>query len=524
MRLVTLEWRSYKYFPYERDFALLETESVLNTSAEPTERGLLIPATDCSPDRIDRLTYFSRATDGNGRTVVPRQARLELAGSVNGRVGQVTRYSAHGLHEYKGKFNPQIVRAIGNILGVKTDAWLLDPFCGSGTTLLESAHIGWSAVGTDFNPLAVRIANAKVRALVLANGPLERLAARIVDALGPYARALSADEAVPQAELNRLLGRDWSGELPDPDYLASWFPQSVLAQIVAAKRVLTKHVRRLADRAVFEVILSDQLRNASLQEPADLRIRRRINPQGNYALLTDFAAGVAGLTARVVAARNEIGEIRGWQGAFVADIRDADPKAMGGVVSGFDAVITSPPYATALPYIDTQRLSLVALGELHSDQLRVREKDLIGSRELGGRERRELETQIRERPDLLPASVCNVCQNLLESASMPGNGFRRRNVPALVYRYFRDMARFFVNVRRALRPGAPVALVVGTNRTTLGGTKFEIDTPALLLDTAAHHGYAPVLDRRMDTYPRYDLHQQNSIDAERLIVVEAPGA
>lgn len=520
---VTLEWRSYKYFRYERDFALMETASLLNTSAEPTEQGLLVPAGDFCADRIDRLTYFARATDGNGRTVVPRQARLESTGRTNGRVGQVTRYSAHGLHEYKGKFNPQIVRAIGNILGVQVGAWLLDPFCGSGTTLLESAHIGWSATGTDVNPLAVRIANAKIRALVLADGPLEPLAGRVVTAVAPYSRVLSSDEAVPQAELNRLLGHDWRRALTDPEYLAAWFPPSVLAQIVAAKRVLAKLIPLAEDRAVFEVILSDQLRNASLQDPADLRIRRRTNPRGNYPLLADFANAIPVATARVVAARKEIGEIHGCQRACVADIRHADAKSLGGIASSYDAVITSPPYATALPYIDTQRLSLVVLGDLRSDQLRTKEKHLIGSRELGGRERRELEAQMQERDNLVPASVCDLCQSLLDLASKPGNGFRRRNVPASVYRYFRDMAQFFANVRRAVQPGAPVALVVGTNRTTLDGRKLEIDTPALLLDTAEHHGYVHALDRRMDTYPRYDLHQQNSIDAERLIVVEAPG-
>jgi site-specific DNA-methyltransferase (cytosine-N4-specific) len=51
---------------------------------------------------------------------------------------QRTRYSVNGLHEYKGKFNPQIVHSIINVLGVDYDSSrILDPFCGSGTTLLE---------------------------------------------------------------------------------------------------------------------------------------------------------------------------------------------------------------------------------------------------------------------------------------------------------------------------------------------------------------------------------------------------
>src|SRR5205814_1650952 len=83
----------------------------------------------------------------------------------NGRASghQPTRYSAHGLHDFRGKFNPQIVRAIGNLLALDEGACVLDPFCGSGTTLLEGAHIGWNVAGVDLNPLVVLISFAMDR-------------------------------------------------------------------------------------------------------------------------------------------------------------------------------------------------------------------------------------------------------------------------------------------------------------------------------------------------------------------------
>ena len=46
-------------------------------------------------------------------------------------VKQLTpRYSTHGIHEYKGKFNPQIVHAIANIFGVQRGHKVLDPLTG----------------------------------------------------------------------------------------------------------------------------------------------------------------------------------------------------------------------------------------------------------------------------------------------------------------------------------------------------------------------------------------------------------
>src|SRR5262249_44033162 len=101
-------------------------------------------------------------------------------------------------------------------------------------------------------------------------------------------------------------------------------------------------------------------------------------------------------------------------------------------------------------------------------------------------------------------------------------GFRRRNTPALVYRYFRDMASFFQSALPVLRPGATAALIVGANRTKLGNKEFSIDTPRLLAAVAEECGFERVECEMMDTYQRYDLHQKNSINDEMLVLVRRP--
>src|SRR5436189_2917008 len=57
-------------------------------------------------------------------------------------------------------------------------------------------------------------------------------------------------------------------------------------------------------------------------------------------------------------------------------------------------------------------------------------------------------------------------------------------VPGLLYKYFVDMRAAFRAVSSVLKPGAPFALVVGHNRTTLGGRRFEIVTPDMLAHIA----------------------------------------
>lgn len=520
-----LEWRSYRYFPYERDFARLEVENLFRSKPRGDELGLRVPSASFREDRADRLTYFAKAVHPGGRVTVPLQARLEASAHEEERERQATRYSAHGLHEYKGKFNPQVVRAIGNILGLEKGAFVLDPFCGSGTTLLEGAHIGWSVTGIDRNPLAVRIANAKVHALRRARGTLEFTAAKLVGCLHGSADILSGLEPLPPNSIDDVLGTAWSQELSFFDYLSSWFPLPVLAQIVVIRRSIRFQARSLADRDIFEIILSDLLREASFQEPADLRIRRRKDPHLNYPLVEMFIDAVQERIPRIARARKTLGEIEGSQKAILGDICAIDLEACRALPKGgFDAVITSPPYETALPYIDTQRLSLVVLGDIEASEILNTEKSLIGAREIGTREKKEIENSIRRggKTNGLPLCVLELCRELLDAAYEPGNGFRRQNRPALTYRYFKRMSEFFVAIKPSLKPGARLALVVGRNRTVLGGREYEIDTPRLLASIAEHCGYSRVEERPMDTYPRYQIHRRNSIDAETLVIVSAP--
>ena len=75
------------------------------------------------------------------------------------------KYVTHGLHAFKGKFYPQLVKSLINMSGIPIGARLFDPYCGSGTTLLEGMLNGFVSYGCDFNPLATKIAHAKTAIL-----------------------------------------------------------------------------------------------------------------------------------------------------------------------------------------------------------------------------------------------------------------------------------------------------------------------------------------------------------------------
>ena len=75
-----------------------------------------------------------------------------------------TKYSVHGLHPYPAMMIPQVAKRL--ILKFsKPGEYILDPFCGSGTVLIESKINNRNSAGIDINPLALLIAKVKTTPL-----------------------------------------------------------------------------------------------------------------------------------------------------------------------------------------------------------------------------------------------------------------------------------------------------------------------------------------------------------------------
>lgn len=528
MNRIDLKFHDYRYLPYELRLAELEVERLLGATPQRINGSLHIETKNGVGDEaLDRLTYFRHAILHGKPVVIPQQARLEASVSNHGNPNQLrrqhTRYSAHGLHEYRGKFNPQMVRTVTNILGLQVGDRIWDPFCGSGTVLLEARHQGFNAVGVDLNPLAVAIANAKLAAMGVSGQYLEQATDSIAERV--QTRATSMAEGVPDATMiSQRLGRNWLERFPCPDYLVRWFPLPVLAQL----RIILDTIDEIAPpdlQQVFMIVLSDILREVSWQDPGDLRVRRRRNPAPNYPAVEAYVSALQSRVDAVLSARSYISKYQAWQSAFLGDsgeISSLDGTARRFLEEGVNCVLSSPPYATALPYIDTQRLSIALFGLATVQEIRQLDGALVGSREVSTRERLALEQSIRENQADVAEEVWAICKALQEAYDPSRDGFRRQNTPAVVYRYFAGMTRVMARAENSLKRGGWLAFIVGPNRTTLGGVKFLIDTPALLAATGRHVGLQLRDMHELNAYSRYSIHSRNSIREERLLVMQRP--
>jgi len=93
------------------------------------------------------------------------KGRSELTKSYFKEGNFSTGYATHGLFPYRGKFHPQLVKGIMNLIGIKECDTVLDPMCGSGTLNVEAALIGVNSIGIDKNPFGVFMSKVKYESL-----------------------------------------------------------------------------------------------------------------------------------------------------------------------------------------------------------------------------------------------------------------------------------------------------------------------------------------------------------------------
>jgi hypothetical protein len=264
----------------------------------------------------------------------------------------------HPFHTYPARLHPATARVLVDFIGAGSRGPILDPFCGSGTVLVEARANGCAAVGVDLNPLAVLVARAKTwtapprRRRALAETGHAIAAASI--AAGKAARRSASDPA----PLRRPAGFDPNAR---NRRLASWFAPHVrreLEDLAARLDELREADAELADilTACLSAILYKVSSRTSDTDPTwtPRNIGRGMATRLFAQRVDLLVAGLEDL-ARVHAPLPTIHE---------QDIRKLPDLIPDGSVAG---IVTSPPYAGTYDYAEHQRLRFDFLGLRHRD-------------------------------------------------------------------------------------------------------------------------------------------------------------
>lgn len=416
----------------------------------------------------------------------PPQDPLDLSGEFRKYIGKQVSYATHGIHRYPAKFIPQVPRFCMESYSDVGES-VLDPFMGSGTTLLEAFFCGRSSYGIDIHPLAKLIAKVKIT-------PLEP------ELLGEAAKNLLTGIRRDSQDNSK-----WTPEIPNRDH---WFRPHVLSELATIK----KHVWSIKDRDhqdFFKVCFSSIIRRVSNSDndsliPEVTSFQKKLDEQGknSYDAIARFENTVKNRMMDAETFWRLSTEVAAkYRRTPKAHIVGKDAREISLEDSSIDMAVTSPPYASAVHYVSVHKLEMHWL-DLLKDHAALDTK-IVGSA------RAYVEDYGPWEPRTSIPALTSVLEELVS---------REKKSAYIVYNYFDQMRRNINEVNRVLKKNGRYCIVIGENTFR----RVRIPTYQILEDIATRSGFElertfvyDVINRHLDI-PRWN---DSRIEKDHILVL-----
>ena len=249
----------------------------------------------------------------------------------------------HRLHPYLGKFIPQLVEIFLRKY-FKHGQTVLDPFCGSGTTLVQANELGINSIGFDISEFNVLITKAKTAKYDLGIAKKE-----IHDILEKLRSSIQKDNI----QLNLLKPETYSIEITvtNNEYLNRWFDQKARNELLTYKYLIDKESYKY--KILMKVILSRSARSARLTTHFDLDFPKKPQTEPYYCykhsrICKPTNEAFKFLRRYSLDTIRRLEEYSYLQTDAKVEVNHADCR-----VTDFplvDGVITSPPYVGLIDY------------------------------------------------------------------------------------------------------------------------------------------------------------------------------
>lgn len=337
-------------------------------------------------------------------------------------------YATHPLHAFAAR-SPGPLARWGIERYSRPGDIILDPMCGSGTTLVEAALAGRKACGADIDPLARLVTKVKATSM-----PLE-----------PY--DLAVEQIVETAK--EMADDGWRPEIERLDY---WFRDDVAADL-ARLRVAISGIHGPAEvqDALWVAFSSLIVARTSVANARDL-----VHSRHHHRNWETDPGTIDRFLARLRANRRLFADLSrrledADAGPARANIVGEDARALPQLADGsVDMVFTSPPYCSALDYTRAHAFAVAWMTEVLSiapDEYRHLGRDYVGT------ERAALRDATVNQPLPPPTGIAALDQVVGALSADPRRSW-------IVHRYFSNLAAVLTESARVLRPGGRVILVV----------------------------------------------------------------
>jgi DNA modification methylase len=423
--------------------------------------------------------------------------------TINNKLDEQDRL-VHDWYRFVLSFPPHLVRNYLDDFGVNSDSVVIDPFCGTGTTLVECKLNGIPSIGIEANPFPKFASFIKTSWGIDPDRMLE-VAHRIAERTSSILLAEGIDD-------------EKMTSAPDPRRLRTLPPESERLLLKNSISLLPLHK---------SLVLCEELERASNEQGYDhLRLALAstlVNRVSNLRFGPEV--GVGHVKEDVPVISNWLREVNRFavdlravskkvyanSTVYLADSRQLTSVLRSGTV---DAVITSPPYPNEKDYTRTTRLESVLLGFVTSkDDLQRLKKSFIRS---------NTRCVYKEDTDHLWVAenkrISGIARRIEKRRIELGktSGFERL-YPRVTKLYFGGMARHLEELKRVLKPGARLAYVVGDQASYL---RVMIRTGELLAEIAEEMGYEI---QRVDLFRKRLATATGEMLREEVVILRWPG-
>ncbi len=378
----------------------------------------------------------------------------------------------HDWYRFVLSFPPHLVRNYIERFGLDHKKTILDPFCGTGTTLVEAKFSGMAAVGIEGNPFPHFASTIKTDWSLDADSLLKG-ARKVGNKAVAVLKSQGIDDELPFEGARGLNLRRLSDEAEKLILTDSISPLPLHKSLVLFECLKRYEGEPFYGHALLALGNALVFRISNLHFGPEVGVK---NPKTDVPVISNWLREVGKMAEdlRRVAGK-PFPEIK----VHLSDARSPDILESRSI----DAVITSPPYPNEKDYTRTTRLESVILGFINNrEELRDLKKGLVRSNTRGIYKDDDDDQWVSGFPE-----IQRIADEIEKRRVELGkdSGFERL-YPKAAKLYFGGMARHLADLRRVLRPGAQLAYVVGDQASYL---RVMIRTGQILAGIAQKLGY-----------------------------------
>lgn len=390
---------------------------------------------------------------------------------------------AHEWYRFVLSFPPHLVRSYLERFGLDRTHTVLDPFCGTGTTLVECKKLGVPSIGIEVNPMAHLASQVKVDWKLNPDGLLkhaDKVAEKTIEGLEEHGIHDVALPLFQNGKPRRFTGANGHQLRTLPPELEDLILTDSISNVPLHKTlVLLENLREHRNETYYRHEL------VALAKALVFRISNlHFGPEVGVGPPKEDAPVVSAWLAEACTMADDL---RLLQRAAVVPsfVHRADSRLLGQLLEpdSVDAVITSPPYPNEKDYTRTTRLESVLLGLIRNKaDLRILKQQLVRSNTRGVYKTDSDDQWVADHAEIQRIAKAIEARRIELGKT---SGFERLYA-RVTKLYFGGMARHLADLRPVLRPGARLAYVVGDQASYL---RIMIRTGQLLADIAQSLGY-----------------------------------